>query len=306
MSSLQKWLVGLAALLGIGTAVVVTKPSKPSTPTPIVTDTTHHDTAVTAPPTSPPASTVPSIAHDDFTGYSSTAALQSFINSKQLYNDGWSFNLIALDQSVLYQGHPTMRFDMPGGTKTTPALWATLHGAYDITWFRAKVRFSPGFTTVGTTPNTNNAFKLFGWTHETYDGSGRLEIANTNQYQLYWNVQAKNSGTLVGGGKYLLAGNITTEWTDGGWYDYVIAVDRSKIPATIALWMAKDGQTLVSKGATTETMNNGSQMPRVTGIGFSIEFNQSRAANQTQALWVGQWEVIDGVKYPNPYHLSAN
>ena len=53
-------------------------------------------------------------------------------------------------------------------------------------WFRAKVRFSHGFTTTGTLTNSSNAYKLFGWNYADSYGSGRLEITNTTQYQLYY------------------------------------------------------------------------------------------------------------------------
>lgn len=282
-------------------ALAATAQSTPTTPLPLPVPP---PVPPTIPASTPPLSTgITPLLHDDCTGYANTAALQQAIAAKTIYTDGWQQNLVSLDTNVLYNGHPTMKLSMPGGQKNCPALWAKLPNALDILWFRTKIRFSPGFTTTGTIGG-GNAFKLLAWGHDTYDGSGRLEIANTNQYQLYWNIQAKGSGSLVGGGQYALDGTISSEWSDSGWYDYIIKVDRSKgTVATIGWWMAKDGSTPVSKGNTTEAMLNGSQMPHITSVGFAIEFNQQRAATQNQALWIGQWEVISGTQSPNPYGL---
>lgn len=277
----------------------------PVTPAPVVPVTP------VSPPPAPVAGSYTPLVSDTFVNYPTTADLQGAIatlaggtgTGPVIYQSGALASLISLDPSVSYNGHPTMKFSMPGGQKNCPSLWANLPSAQDIIWFRTKIRFSPGFTTTGTTSG-GNAFKLLAWGHDTYDGSGRLEIANTTQYQLYWNIQAKNTGTLVGGGQYAIDGNITSEWTDGGWYDYIIKVDRSKgTVASIAVWMAKDGSAPVSKASTTEAMLNGSAMPHVVSVGFAIEFNQVRAANQTQAIWIGQWEVVSGSTYPDPYGL---
>lgn len=261
----------------------------------------------------PPASGVIPLVHDDFTTYGSTAALQAVISKtaggigtgKILYQDGWYANLVSLDTSVPYNGHPTAKLNMPGGQKNCPKLVANLPGAYDKIWFRTKIRYSSGFKITGTTPNSANAYKALGWGHDTYDGSGRLEVVGT-QYQLYWTMQAKGSGSVAGGGKYLLDGSVASEWTDGLWYDYILCIDRTKGTQGFASWwLAIDGQTPIYRGITpAETMNNGSQLPHLINVQFSMEFNQTRAANQTQALWLGSWEAIDGVKYPNPYNVT--
>lgn len=291
----------LRALITAATPVAPVTPTPvPVTPVPPVTPTPVPVTGSYTP-----------LLSDTFTSYKSTAALQAAISTTAggtgtgavMYQNGWLASLASIDPSVLYAGHQTVKLSMPGGKKDCPALWANLPSAQDILWFRTKIRFSPGFTTTGTLSG-GNAFKLLAWGHDTYDGSGRLEIANTNQYQLYWNIQAKNTGTLVGGGTYAIDGNITTEWTDGGWYDYIIKVDRSKgTSAQIAVWMAKDGSSPVLKASTSETMANGSALPHIVSVGFAIEFNQVRTANQTQALWIGYWEAVNGTQYPNPYGL---
>jgi len=154
----------------------------------------------------------------------------------------------------------------------------------------------------GTLTNSANAYKVLSWGWSGVDGSGRMEITNTNQYELYENVQSGPS--LIGGGNYLIAGTVSSEWTDGAWYDYIIEVDHSVNPAVIRLWRSKDGSAPVYQGQTTERMNSGSPMPPITGISVGLNFNQTRAPSQSQAVWWGQWEVVDGTLHPNPFGLA--
>ena len=288
-----------------------------------VSSTPSHDSS-TPPIVTPPASTSPSVSSDftgpgltglgvvsdDFTRYNTTADLLNNVSSNiggtgnprtVLYSDGATDSLLALDKTVLYNGHATMKYNQPGGTLHTPSLHVYFPPLTHI-WYRAKVRFSAGFTTAGVTPNAAFAYKLLSWGWTGPNGSGRLEITNTTRYELYENVQI--GPTLVGGGAYLQAGNVSTEWTDNGWYDYIIEVDHSQTPGVIRLWRAKDGQTPVYQGQMQETMNDGSQMPPLTNISVGLNFNQVRAANQTQALWWGEWEVVDGTAHANPFGVS--
>jgi hypothetical protein len=267
-------------------------------------------------PTSAPSSaTGPGLSglalvSDNFAKYSSTTELMANITSyaggtgdyrTAFYIGGVNANLIQIDKTVLYNGHATMKYNQPGGTAKTPELKVYFPARSHI-WYRVKVRFSPGFTTKGTLVNSSNAYKLISWGWDGVEGSGRIEITNTTEYQLYENVQT--GPTLIGGGNYLIGGSITTEWSDGGWYDYVVEVDHSQSTGVIRLWRGKNGQALVYKGQVIEKMNNGSLMPAITNIAVGLNFNQVRAADQNQALWWGQWEVVDGTQHPNPFGLS--
>jgi hypothetical protein len=279
-------------------------------------------TVVVPPPAEPPSSapSAPSnstgtglsglaFVSDDFTGYANTDALMRVVGTSiggkggtsALYSGGANVNLIEVDKSVTYNGHPTVKYTQPGGAHTTPELGVRFAGRAHI-WYRVKVRFGPGFTTTGTLANYGNAYKLLEWTWAGHEGSGRLEIANVSQYQLYENVQSGPS--VVGGGNYLMGGNISTEWTDGAWYDYVIEIDHSKPVGVIRLWRGRDGSPLSYKGEVNETMKDGTQMPALVGVGIGLNFNQTRAANQTQSLWWGQWEVVDGSQHANPFGVS--
>lgn len=310
MSTFQKWLLALLAAFGIGTAVVVTKPTTPTPPAPppVTVDTTP---VVTTPPTNPISATW--VVGDSFTQYKNTSAFLANVSSNiggtaspsaALYNDGVNASQASIDPTVLYNGHQTLKYTQPGGVANTPELWASFSPTIQHLWFRSKIRFSPGFTTTGVTPNDANAYKLLGWGWNNYYGSGRVEITNTTQYQLYWTVLAKSNSATVGGGATTgIAGNITTEWTDGGWYDYIIEVDYSQPTGVVRLWMAKDGQPPVLRSTVSGTMQGGLAMPSLNQVMLGMNFNQTRATGQNQALWYGQWEVIDGSKHTNPYGL---
>src|SRR6185437_15485530 len=69
---------------------------------------------------------------DDYRSYANTAALLNNISSLHsgtgspttaMYNDGPYAGLAVLDTAVTYNGHPTVRYDQPGGVAGTPELW---------------------------------------------------------------------------------------------------------------------------------------------------------------------------------------
>ena len=304
--------MALAAILATG-GYVAKNGGTTVTPTPVAVDTTHVDSTPVTQSNGTGLSGFAIVA-DSFSEYASTAALMARITANNpggtgganaFYGDGINASLASIDTSVRYNGHATLKLSQPGGVANTPWLAVAFPPTAHI-WYRAKIRFSPGWTTTGTLPpsQSSNAYKMlsWGWVGSGFDGSGRIEITNTNEYELYENVQSGPS--LIGGGNYLQAGNVTTEWTDGGWYDYVVEVDHSTNPGVIRLWRGKDGVAPAYSGQATEKMNNGAPMPPLSGISVGLNFNQVRAPNQNQAIWWGQWEVVDGSKHPNPFNLT--
>lgn len=290
-------LAAISILAGlIGYKVVQDDPA--TTPPPVVVDSA---------PTSP---AVPWVVGDSFAQYGDTKALQSTIStvaggsgppSTSRYTDGYSGSLALIDTTVRYHGHQTLKLAQPGGTASTPQLWVGLPKTYTHLWLRAVVRFSPGFTTTGTLANSANAYKLLGWSWTTYDGSGRLEITNTNQYDFYFDVL--QNGSVVGGGNHTKAGNITTEWSDGQWYVYLVELDHSVKPGIARFYSARDGRTLVLRATVTGSMKSGTALPPFNRVAIGMNFNQVRAKTQSQAVWIGEWSVIDGATYTNALGL---
>jgi hypothetical protein len=287
--------------------------------------------AAPAPVAPPPATTTPSVPSsstgpglsglalisDDFTQYPNTAALRNNISSNiggtgdwktALYHDGHNADLTEIDPAVLYNGHPTLKYNAPGGTSSIPGLWPTLPHPLSTMWLRVKIRFSPGFTTTGTLTNSSNAYKLLGWGYSDSYGSGRVEITNTSQYQLYYGTLLSGTNTPISTpNQFGIGGNVTTEWSDGGWYDYIVEYQTTSPTTSVArLWIAKDGSTPVLRATSTSTSLPGYTMSHIGYVMLGLNFNQVRAANQNEALWYGQWEVVDGDQHPNPFGLAGN
>ena len=223
-----------------------------------------------------------------------------------LYNDGANAKLVSLDTTVRYNGHATMRYDQPGGVATTPTLHHYFYSTAPLTtmWLRAKIRFSPGYTTTGTLTNCANAYKMLGWGWTGFNGRGSLEISNTNEYLLYWYV-FNSSGQTIAGGNDSPAGTISTEWTDGGWYDYILEYQITSDTTAIArAWFQKDGAPLTLRAVTTGSGPVGT-IPPVNAVFLGLNFNQVRTATQNQSIWYGEWEVVDGAQHPDPYGLGV-
>jgi len=255
--------------------------------------------------------------YDDFTKYQSTSDLLANISTiaggpgdyhTVLYSDGHNANLVQLDQTVLYDGHATMKYNQPGGTDATPGLWPWFPNGKTLgtMWLRAKIRMSPGFTTTGVLTNSANAYKLlgFGWGNNL-NGRGGVAVTNTTQYQVYWQANT-STGTPTTGMDFAIGGNVASEWSDGGWYDYILEYHiTSPTTAVTRFWMAKDGQAPVLRATSTSSAVAGYTLPRVGSVQLGLNFNQVRAPNQTQAVWYGQWEVVDGDQHADPFHVAG-
>ncbi len=304
-----------AVTVGTGTtAPTTTSPSSTSTPTP--------STSTPTPTTSGIGSSTGTglsglaLYSDDFTSYHSTADLWANISSliggtgnyqTTLYNDGANGQLTTLDSTVLYNGHATMRYSQPGGTGATPMMYHWFSSGVNLThmWYRTKVRFSPGWTDTGTLTNCANAYKLLGWGWSGFYGRGTIEITNTTQYQLYWYATSTTTGAMLSGGNFTSGGNISTEWTDGRWYEYIIEYQITSDTSAVArYWMAPDGQTPVLQAVNTGTGPAGT-IPTVHGVFLGLNFNQVRTAAQNQAVWFAEWEVVDGTQHANPFNLPG-
>lgn len=305
---------------------VVHDTTKITVPGPVVHDTiikyVRDSSVVVVPPpvkdtqvvVTPPPVTQPSvyrtIAADSVT-YSSTAQLQDRISSgiggtgkgPLLYTDGVGAVLAQVDNTVKYNGHNTIKYQMPAGGGQ-PELWVHVPDMKHF-WMRAKVRWQPGFTTTGDLAGSSNAYKVFGFgfnpgsTTPGVDGSGRLEITNTTQYQIYFGGSYRTGGSAFTA-QFATAGNIVNEWNDGKWYDYIIEVDLTRQVGVARVWMAEDGKTPVLRGTSSTTFAQTS-WATVNYINWGMNFNQHRT--QSQAIWYGQWEVVDGNQYAHPFGL---
>lgn len=285
------------------------------------------DTAATEtlpPATAPAASPVPvvkpqsrkwlsgeQLVGDDYTSYESTADLRANIGnnlggtgdpSHALYNDGAGAQFVFLDPDVTYKGHATVRYSQPGGNTATPELWVNFPNGKTVRkfWFRAKLRWSDGYTTQGTSAG-GQGYKIFGWGWQGADSRGSLELSDGSEGNVYltWNVVTNGAGHADD----LMGGRINDEWRGQGWYDYIICYEQ--LDATHVrqrFWLAADGQAPQLRIDQRGTMQSGT-VPAVNRIMLGMNFNSKRRPNQNQAIWYGQWELIDGTAHPNPFGL---
>lgn len=243
--------------------------------------------------------------------YKTTAELRARISANVggtgtgnvIYTDGPNAGLAVVDTVVKYNGHNTIGYLQPAGKNGIPEMWVGIQPLKHV-WVRLKIRYSPGWTTRGTLTNSSNAYKMFGWGFAGYDGSGRIEITNTTQYQFYFGVIDRSNAVIVPQ-IFTFPGNITDEWTKGEWNDYVIDLDHSRADTVVdRLWMAKDGQTPVLKATLKSAVAAGKAMPLVNAINLGMNFNQQRDGLPAQQLNYGQWEVVDGSLYSNPFKVQ--
>ena len=69
------------------------------------------------------------------------------------------------------------------------------------------------------------------------------------------------------------------------------------------MFKARAGQTPVLAASTTHTVAAGHPEPLIGFVQLGMNFNQSRA--QSQSLWYGMWEVVDGATFANPFGIPG-
>jgi hypothetical protein len=245
---------------------------------------------------------------DDYTSYSSTAAFMATVGVGRLYNDGVNQSLATIDTSVKYNGHQTLKYNQPGGTSKTPELWPSLPNGMKLgnVWLHAVIRFSPGWTTRGVLTNgTDNSYKILAMGWSGYDARAGFQFDNTSAYHIFTNAVTRTGQTAMPA-VYGNAGSPTTEWQDGGWYDYYLNYEVLTATTTrYRLFKGRSGQTPVLVATVNNTVSSGYTAPLVGSVMLGQNFNQVRAATQNQAIWYGMWEVIDGKAYPNPFGIPG-
>ena len=224
------------------------------------------------------------LASDRFP-YTSTAALRA----SDLYDQTESrMALMSLDTAVRYDGHPTARSDMPAFESGLGMLAVPVPRLKNV-WLRVVLRFSPGFTTAGRLTSTANSLKLIGWGWAGDDGRGDLEITNTTEYQLHWNVPGAPFVSVN-------AGVVDEEWSDGKWRVFVIHYQATSGTTTrTRAWIGLPGGKLTLRA----TANGVGHALGVREFAWPFYFNQSRRLKQ--AIWTGEWTLVDGSANANPF-----
>ncbi|HET7233943.1 MAG TPA: hypothetical protein VFJ16_28285 [Longimicrobium sp.] len=251
---------------------------------------------VSAPAAPPAAGSYTRVVGDDWKGYASSSALLS----AGYFSGGTSSNVALVSDATFGQ---VARVTQPAGSTAMPALRKSFAAPIDRMWFRFRVRWSPGWTTAGSGTNAAE-WSMARWTWSGYGGAGSLDFQNTREYANNWS--AKNaSNQYIQYTESLLPGSAafgttSTEWTGGGWWEYVVYWEKTG--ATTArqhYWMRPLGGSFRYYGFT----ENGAATPQAAAI--QLGGNTTRAPTATQYVDWGPWEVVDGSRYANPFGMSG-
>lgn len=300
---------------------VTTKPDSTVAGAPPVTTPPDTTSTVTPPPVT---GSYVAVFKEDFTEDKSTADFLTHVSkniggtgtSTLLFTDGANPTLASIDETVQYNGHHTLKYNQPNSVPNTPELWSGIT-PLSHAWARAHIRWTPGWTTTGTGQTygdggklvtSSAAYKALGWNYHGVDGSGRIEITNGTQYQDYWSMNNKDGTKASNGCNSADLGQkttvVTTEWTDGLWYTYIVEIDNTQPTGIARFYMAKGNATPTLKLTCPATMLAGGLVPPIDAFNWGMNYNQVRKPDQTQSLNYGDMEIVDGSKYANPYAVA--
>jgi hypothetical protein len=186
-------------------------------------------------------------------------------------------------------------------------------------WFRWRMKFSPGWTTVGPTPPAANSYKVAFWTFATHDGRGAVELTNTDQYLPEFGALDRSTGQYVNytetplPGSKANWGSVSSDasvygsnaWQDGQWWEFVVYYDKTgPASARQLFWRRRLTANGIKQNNTWMfigwTMTGGTT-PQVHQV--ELGANKNRSTPVEQYIYWGPWEVVDGEKYNNPFGM---
>jgi hypothetical protein len=230
---------------------------------------------------------------DDFTIYADAAEVLKNSGNTALYRVISNSDLLAIDQTVRFDGHQTLKLNQPAGGSRAPWLFAHFPEPKASLWIRLRVRFSPGWRPA-TAGNEGDTFFHWGWAGST-DQRGSVQMVRDGGYRLQWYAQGATDVTRVN------AGPAGTEWDDGEWYDYVVHYERqSDTQVRQRFWLGRAGTTPTLRATLTGTMAT-APAPLANRVQLGQEFYSPIPT--AQAIWLGTWEVADGAVHADPFDV---
>ncbi|HET6232062.1 MAG TPA: hypothetical protein VFE05_18455 [Longimicrobiaceae bacterium] len=199
-----------------------------------------------------------------------------------------------------------------GSSGSSPRIAKDLPAPMDKMWYRWRMKFQPGWTTVGPDPSGwANSYKIAFWTWQGYAGRGEIEYSNTSEYITGNGVNDGATGASLSYKETLMPGSAANfgvtsqEWSDGQWYEFVVYYEKTgATTANQYFWRRK----LTTNGAINPNpwifhgyAMSGNTTPQVAHVELGINKNKNNPT--TMYLYWGQWEVVDGAKYPNPFGM---
>jgi len=252
------------------------------------------------------------VAYEDFTSYANTAALVSAVtNGSSLYSsDDIDGNLVELDTTVTFEGHPTMRYNLPGGGASPPQVTGLFPATLNC-WVRVRIRFGPGFTTNADPTNSipgnstqSKAYKLLFLAYSSASGRSGIEFTNTDDYVSYL-------GTTISSTNYGASATPTWvkatrgEWSSGEWFDYIMYQEATPTTARFRWWIKQTNSasapTLIQD---TGTYASPITWPSATKLLLGRNYNRTRLGSESFYMNWGSWEIVDGSIYSDPFGVT--
>lgn len=262
-------------------------------------------------PQSPSEDTLPyrRVVGDDWVSYRSKAELRN-TNYFWWFPSGDVYEQVELVPDALFDQVVRIEFRENHGTDGQAPQLKKRFAPLDDMWYRWRMRFEPGWTTAGPDPAGHaNSYKVAFWTWPENDGRGQLEISNTTQYITGLGVmkdgawQRYQEQLLPGSGPDF--GRITTEWSDGEWWEYVVHYRRtSPTSAHNEYWrrrLTRAGEIAPGEWTYHGYAISGAPVPPVSAVQLGANKNKNNPV--TMFIYWGPWEVVDGSRYRNPFKV---
>ena len=262
-------------------------------------------------PSAAAAANYTTLAGDDWQAYSSSADLRA----KQLFvwwdpRDVYNYVNVVPDATF----GKVVRITFPqnsGSPGSSPQLHKSLQQPLSKMWYRWRMRYEPGWTTVGPDPAGHaNSYKVAFWLWQNYEARGGVVFSNGSQYLIEFGVKQPGGGYLRYNerpipGSALDFGNVSTEWVDNQWYEFVVYYDKTG-PTTAQqhYWrrrLTTNGQIAPGPWIYMGLDLSGQPTPLVRGIQLGV--NKNKNNTKDMHLYWGPWEVVDGSTYPNPWGM---
>lgn len=252
------------------------------------------------------------VAGDDWKAYANKEQLRArdyfwWLDSRDVYG------FVDLVPDAVFGQVARITFPVnSGGPGPSPRLQQSF-APMDKAWYRWRMRYSPGWTTVGPDPAGHaNSYKIGFWGWEGYYGRGEVGLTNTDEYYVGLSVQNPSTGTYVQYSETRLnptqgtgLGRVGTDWSDGQWYEFVTYYEKTGATSARQHWWKRRLTTggAVAPGPWTYlgVGLSGGPVPRVNRVELGI--NKNKSTPSVEYIDWGPWEVVDGTQHPNPFGM---
>lgn len=247
-------------------------------------------------------------AGDDWKGYASLEALKAaryfwWFDPRDVYG------FVALVPDATFGRALRITFPQNAGAPgSSPRMAKGLPRPLDDLWLRWRMRYEPGWTTHGPDPaGSADSYKIAFFTWEGVGGRGELQLSNGTDYITGVGVQRPDGSYLPYAETRLPGadadfGRVTSEWSDGQWWEFVIHYRRDARGGVFQYWRRRlTASSRVQPGPWTYhgMRMDGPPGPRVARV--ELGANRNRNNPRTMYLYWGPWEVVDGDRFPDPF-----